>query len=366
MDELTPSPRASGLDVFLVGGAVRDRLLGRPVQDRDWVVVGASVPDMLHRGFHQVGSDFPVFLDPNTGEEYALARTERKSGEGYLGFSVRTQDVTLEEDLSRRDLTINAMALSQAGELVDPFGGQADLQARTLRHVGPAFEEDPVRILRVLRFQARLGSQWQVGESTWDLLQTMVAHGRADELVSERVWKEVARALLEPHPHLLVQGMQELGLLSRPAFHVYQGAGEPSRVAAVQRAAQEAALLETRFALAFPVEGVHEFPIAIPRDVRKVARLLDEAPVSQGRSPSQWVDLLGSAEVFRSGQAWPHLLQAWSAMGQDLSEASRAAAAARNVDIKAIAASMPPGPAVSAAIRTAREAAVAQALSSAQ
>ena len=200
---------------YLVGGAVRDRLLQRPVHERDWVVVGATEDEMLARGFRPVGKDFPVFLHPDTGEEYALARTERKSGHGYGGFTVyASPDVTLEQDLQRRDLTVNAMAETEDGEVVDPYGGRADLEARKLRHVSPAFSEDPLRILRVARFAARYAPfGFSVAGETMTLMQGMVDAGEVEHLVPERVWKEVSRALTEPRPDVFIQVLRECGAL---------------------------------------------------------------------------------------------------------------------------------------------------------
>jgi tRNA nucleotidyltransferase (CCA-adding enzyme) len=181
-----------GLRTYLVGGAVRDRLLGRAVSERDFVVVGATPDDLLSRGFQQVGKDFPVFLHPQTKDEYALARTERKTAPGYHGFAVHADpEITLEEDLQRRDLTINALAEDPSGVLIDPYGGLADLQARVLRHVSPAFAEDPVRILRLARFAARFDDLgFRVAPETMDLMRGMVAAGEVDALVPERVWQE--------------------------------------------------------------------------------------------------------------------------------------------------------------------------------
>lgn len=202
--------------IYLVGGAVRDKLLHRPVHERDWVVVGADERQMLERGFKPVGRDFPVFLHPDTGDEYALARTERKSGHGYGGFSVNTaSSITLEEDLLRRDLTINAIAESSDGRLIDPYGGRQDLQARILRHVSPAFAEDPLRILRVARFAARyhhLG--FTVAPETAALMRRMVEAGEVEYLVAERIWKEVSRALTEPDPDIFIRVLRECGALA--------------------------------------------------------------------------------------------------------------------------------------------------------
>jgi len=201
---------------YLVGGAVRDRLLGRPLVDHDHVVVGATPEDMLALGYRPVGKDFPVFLHPHTSEEYALARTERKTGHGYHGFAVHADpSVTLEDDLARRDLTINAIAQGEDGALVDPFHGQRDLQQRVLRHVSPAFVEDPVRLLRVARFAARLAPLgFTVADETMALMRTMVAAGEVDHLVPERVWQETRRALAEAQPSAFVRVLREAGALA--------------------------------------------------------------------------------------------------------------------------------------------------------
>ena len=201
------------LEAYVVGGAVRDRLLGLPVNDRDWVVVGATPARMLEAGFRQVGADFPVFLHPRTNEEYALARTERKSAPGYRGFVVHADpSVTLEQDLSRRDLTINAMALAPDGTLIDPYGGARDLRDRVLRHVSEAFAEDPVRILRVARFAARF-ADFRVAPETLALMRAMVDGGEVDALVAERVWQELARGLMEARPSRLFELLRECGAL---------------------------------------------------------------------------------------------------------------------------------------------------------
>ena len=201
--------------IFSVGGAVRDELLGLPVQDRDFVVVGASPEAMLAQGFRPVGKDFPVFLHPVTHEEYALARTERKTAPGYAGFAFHAApDVTLEEDLARRDLTINAMARAADGTLIDPYGGQADCAARVLRHVGPAFVEDPVRILRLARFAARF-TDFSVAPETMDLMHEMVAAGEVDALVPERIWQEISRGLMEEQPSRMFNILRDCGALAR-------------------------------------------------------------------------------------------------------------------------------------------------------
>lgn len=204
------------MQTYLVGGAVRDELLGRAVAERDWVVVGATPDELARLGYRQVGKDFPVFLHPETGEEYALARTERKTGPGYHGFVTRhSPEVTLEQDLLRRDLTINAMARAADGTLVDPYGGQQDLSARVLRHVSPAFSEDPLRILRVARFAARYAPLgFKVADETLELMCGMVAAGEVASLVPERVWQETVRALAEPSPRTYVETLRACGALA--------------------------------------------------------------------------------------------------------------------------------------------------------
>jgi len=199
------------MQTYLVGGAVRDKLLGRPVADRDYVVVGATPDEMLRLGFRPVGRDFPVFLHPHTREEYALARTERKSGRGYHGFEFRTDSaVTLEQDLERRDLTINAMAEDTDGRLIDPYGGARDLEARLLRHVSPAFAEDPVRVLRVARFAARYAPLgFRVADETLALMRQMVESGEVEHLVAERVWAETRKALAEPQPSEFLRTLRD-------------------------------------------------------------------------------------------------------------------------------------------------------------
>jgi len=221
--------------IYLVGGAVRDQLLGRPMADRDHVVVGARPEQLVALGYRPVGKDFPVFLHPDTSEEYALARTERKTGRGYHGFAFHADPaVTLEQDLARRDLTINAIAQDETGALVDPYGGVRDIEARVLRHVSPAFVEDPVRLLRVARFASRFAPLgFTVAPETMDLMRRMVANGEVDHLVPERVWAETRRALAEVQPSAFLRVLRESGALAvlfpevdalygvpqRPEFH---------------------------------------------------------------------------------------------------------------------------------------------------
>ena len=203
------------MQVYLVGGAVRDKLLGRPVKDQDWVVVGASEADMLAQGYQQVGKDFPVFLHPKTQQEYALARTERKTGQGYAGFECDTStSVTLEQDLLRRDLTVNAMAMDDKGAIIDPFNGQQDLKNRVLRHVSDAFEEDPLRVLRVARFAARYASYGStIADETKALMANITRSGELSHLSAERVWVETANSLLEDTPQVYFETLRECGAL---------------------------------------------------------------------------------------------------------------------------------------------------------
>jgi tRNA nucleotidyltransferase (CCA-adding enzyme) len=229
------------MEIYMVGGAVRDRLLGLPVKDRDWVVVGATPEQMVEQGFIPVGRDFPVFLHPRTKEEYALARTERKTARGYRGFAVHAAaDVTLEQDLARRDLTINAIAISAhlvphdgvfevaLDDLVDPYQGQRDLARKVLRHVTDAFREDPVRILRVARLSARF-TDFQVAPETLQLMRDMVQHGEVDHLVPERVWQELARGLMEEKPSRMFDVLRECGALVRLLPEVDRLWGVPQR-----------------------------------------------------------------------------------------------------------------------------------------
>ncbi len=238
------------MQTYVVGGAVRDEMLGLPVQDRDYVVVGATPEEMLKQGFRPVGRDFPVFLHPQTHEEYALARTERKTAPGYHGFTFHAApDVTLEQDLQRRDLTINAMARDGAGRLIDPYHGAEDLGAGVLRHVSPAFAEDPVRILRVARFAARFG--FSVAPETRELMVRMVQAGEADALVAERVWQELAKGLMEQVPSAMFTVLRDCGALARVLPQIdalYDDGRAAEALAALDAAAEAAAPLEVRFA----------------------------------------------------------------------------------------------------------------------
>lgn len=326
---MTQDAATQGLQVFIVGGAVRDALLGLTPGDHDWVVVGATPEDMARRGFIPVGGDFPVFLHPVTKEEYALARTERKSGRGYKGFTFYTgTDVTLEEDLRRRDLTVNAIAQLPDGGLVDPLGGAADVQARVFRHVGDAFEEDPVRILRLARFAARF-PDFRVAPETLDLCRRMVQAGEADALVAERVWKELSRGLMAAAPSRMLDILRQSGALARVMPELL---GSDITGADIDRAALSGLSLPGRYALLCRLSPEREAlgrRLRVPAECNDYARLLPEmlagldavqSPIGEAadaqlalmeradalRKPERFFDLLDTVAVLRSveGDSW--------------------------------------------------------------
>lgn len=327
--------------VYAVGGCVRDELLrahgiAAKTGDRDWVVVGARPEDLTARGFTPVGADFPVFLHPQTHEEYALARTERKTAAGYHGFSFHASpDVTLEEDLRRRDLTINAMARDAQGHLIDPYGGERDLAAHVFRHVSAAFSEDPVRILRLARFAARL-PMFTVAPETMELLRSMVNNGEADALVPERVWAELSRGIMEKTPSRMFVVLEECGYWPR-AFGAIALSSE--KLAKLDHAASAQAPLTVRFALL--VEGLTEkdartmlhalratnevielcalycrlgAQLEHAKTPPEAARVLEQSDCL--RRPERFADFVQAVELStgRSQERWRHLAQAWSAV----------------------------------------------------
>lgn len=294
---------------YLVGGAVRDRLLGLPVVDRDWVVVGSTPADMLQTGFRSVGKDFPVFLHPDSHEEYALARVERKTGPGYHGFEFTTDSsVTLEEDLSRRDLTINAIAQREDGELVDPFNGRQDVENRVLRHVSSAFVEDPVRILRVARFMARFSHLgFTIADETLELMRSMVRDGEADNLVAERVWQEMSGALKARTPDAFIRALRDCGALAviLPEVDALFGVPQPAKwhpeidsgihtLMVLQQAAQSSEELDVRFAALCHDLGKATTPVNIlpsHHGHEKRGAVLTEALCERLRVPRKTRDL---------------------------------------------------------------------------
>jgi len=339
--------------IYSVGGAVRDELLGRPKSDHDFVVVGVTPETMLASGFRPVGRDFPVFLHPDTGDEYALARTERKHGRGYRGFEFfASPDVTLEDDLARRDLTINAMARGQDGVLVDPHGGRADLAAGVLRHVSPAFVEDPLRVLRVARFAARL--RFAVAPETEALMRAIVASGELETLAPERVWQELAKGLVEPQPSRMLSVLRECGALARLLPEVDALFGVPETPAnhgeidagvhvarALDWSADHGSALPARYAIlvqglgkaaiprdAWPVDDVVESQsirlaegvserLKVPLECRDAARLAARwrrtVHDAGGLPPAKLLDLLGASDALRRSGRLKTLLDACAA-----------------------------------------------------
>ena len=338
------------MKVYAVGGAVRDELLGVPVKDRDYVVVGATPEAMVQLGYRPVGRDFPVFLHPQTHEEYALARTERKSGRGYRGFEVyAAPEVSLEDDLARRDFTMNAMARDEDGTLIDPFQGASDIKAKVLRHVGPAFPEDPVRILRAARFSARLG--FEIAPETMVLMREMVQNGEVDHLVAERVWQEFAQGLMAEHPRRMFQALRECGALARilPEVDKLFGVPQPPQhhpeidtgdhvMRALECAARRGEPLEVRFALLvhdlgkgttapeeWPRHIGHEarslplieslsnrlrVPIACRELALAVARWHTHVHRALELRPETLLKVLEHCDAFRRGERFEHMLRA--------------------------------------------------------
>jgi tRNA nucleotidyltransferase (CCA-adding enzyme) len=341
------------MEIYSVGGAVRDELLGLPVADRDYVVIGATPQQMVALGYKPVGKDFPVFLHPRTHEEYALARTERKTARGYHGFAFHAApDVTLEQDLARRDLTINAIAKDEHGALIDPFNGAADIQARVLRHVSPAFAEDPVRILRLARFAARFASLgFTIADETLQLMRGMVANGEADALVAERVWQELSRGLMEAKPSRLFETLRACGALERVLPEVDALFGVPQTAAhhpevdtgvhvmmVVDYAASRSYPLDVRFAALthdlgkgttpreeWPRHIAHEERsvglvaalcerLRVPAECRDLALVMAKQHGNIHRAaelrPATIVQILQSADAFRKPERFARLLQA--------------------------------------------------------
>jgi tRNA nucleotidyltransferase (CCA-adding enzyme) len=328
---------------YVVGGAVRDELLGLSLKDRDYVVVGATPEEMVRRGFKPVGKDFPVFLHPQTKEEYALARTERKSGRGYKGFTVHAApDVTLEDDLRRRDLTINAMAKDlDSGVLIDPFHGKQDLEKKVLRHVSEAFAEDPVRILRVARFAARFG--FRVADETMALMRQMVRSGEADHLVPERVWQEFARGLAEPHPEKMFEVLEACGLADK----LLHGAKPVLPLLAVSAKANSS--VPVRFAvIAWPhreaeVEALCA-RLKAPNEVRELALLACRNRVALRAAPqataAALLELFKRTDALRRPERFRDLLEVarLASPGLETARLERALQAASAVDAGALAA----------------------------
>ena len=400
------------MEIFAVGGAIRDGLLGLPVQDRDFVVVGATPDAMIAQGFLPVGKDFPVFLHPVTHEEYALARTERKSGPGYKGFVVHADpDVTLTEDLLRRDFTVNAMAQSADGKIIDPYRGRADLERRIFRHVSLAFTEDPLRILRAARFMARF-TDFTIAPETMDLMRQMVDGGEIDHLVPERVWQEVARGLMESQPSRMFNSLRDCGALVRlmPEVDALFGVPQSPRhhpeidtgihtLMALDYAAKERFDLPVRFAVlvhdlgkaATPPELWPEHPdheirsaalvkklcarLRVPNECRDLAimnaRYHGDIHSAQRLDADALIRLLEALDAFRRPQRFDAILLAClaDARGRPGYENAAYAApeflrvrlsAAQQIDVAEIVAGTPQTADIAPRIRAARVAAIAR------
>ncbi len=385
-DPLIPA----GATVYEVGGAVRDALLGLPVRDRDWVVVGSTPEAMRAAGFVPVGRDFPVFLHPATHEEYALARSERKTGPGYRGFAFHAApDVTLEQDLARRDLTINAIARAADGQLVDPHGGRRDLAARVLRHVSPAFAEDPVRILRLARFAARF-SDFAIAPETLALMRAMVEAGEVDALVPERVWQELARGLLEARPSRMFELLDGCGALQRLLPELARLQAEPAPhfgawsdlMAVLDTSARLEAPVTVRYAclgLALGASALHEVGerLRVPNDCRELAQIVAREHGAVHRcgelDAAGLLQLLERCDALRKPQRFSELLRACECAARARPGASEqphaptvrllaALAAAQGVDTTRVAAQATArgasGTAIGEAIHAARAAAI--------
>lgn len=358
---------------YLVGGAVRDKLLGLPVRERDWVVVGATPAEMTDAGFKPIGKDFPVFLHPSSNEEYALARTERKDGHGYHGFiCYSSPTVTLEEDLARRDLTINAIAEDADGRLIDPYGGQRDLKLRLLRHVSPAFVEDPLRVLRIARFAARFaGLGFRIADETTTLMGEIVASGEVDHLVPERVWKETERALTEPNPEVYFQTLLACGALERltdPALWRDDTERALDAVwSALQNSARARHCAPVRFAallIGAPAGLVSTTceRLKTPKQYAELALLAAQRhrEVRGAHSAQTAFALLEGCDAARRPERFLDLLRACAAWGElpFAARLERALAAYRAVDTAPLLAQGLTGKAVGAALAKARAAAV--------
>ncbi len=366
------------MKIYLVGGAVRDQLLGLPVQERDYVVVGATPEEMLAQGYKQVGKDFPVFLHPETHEEYALARTERKTGRGYTGFAFyAAPEVTLEEDLKRRDLTVNAMAQDENGKIIDPYHGQEDLNNHYLRHVSAAFIEDPVRILRVARFAARF-AEFQVHPDTMKLMQEMVRHGEVDALVPERVWQEFSRALKEKSPQRFLEVLQDCDALPKlfPEISDYIPAKSSGKTKAIIHLSPvETLKLATKLAIdplvRFASLWIHTEPEAVtqfcqrnrvPSDYRDLAQLAakhyDSYTTLLNLNAGKILDLLEKLDAFRRPERFNQFLQVGKVIEFPLDRISKllqeSHKSASEVSIAPLLAQGLKGPEIASALRSQR------------
>lgn len=370
------------METYLVGGAVRDRLLGIPVKDRDWVVVGTTPEAMVREGYTAVGKDFPVFLHPQTHEEYALARTERKTGPGYHGFQFNTDEsVTIEDDLLRRDLTINAIAESTDGKLIDPYNGQQDIDNKVLRHVSPAFAEDPVRVLRLAKFMARFAHfGFTVAEPTTQLVRSMVNSGEVDHLVAERVWQEFNAALTANTPRAFFTTLDQTGATDRIMPELSQLLANTQALDSLDQACQESTDAGTRFAALCAEFSADQAPtlekfskrLRIPAAIADLAlltaRFAGQSHQAMSLDAAQLHALLKSVDATRRPerfQAFLHAVKAHSkavvTKNNEYPQADRllqCAAAMRSIDAAQIAKSQPNKTTISTAIREAEVSAI--------
>lgn len=303
------------MKIYLVGGAVRDELMGVSGSDRDWVVVGATPEDLIFEGYTPVGKDFPVFLHPQTGEEYALARTERKTAPGYHGFVFHADpSITLEEDLARRDLTINAIAKDMEGQLIDPFKGVDDIKNRIFRHVSPAFKEDPVRILRLARFAARY-PEFTTASETQALLKQMCEDGEVDALVSERIWQEISKGLMSNSPYKMLEVLLECGALEKLFPDLCQVELSPAQLLDIKKALEWSSWLQAPLPIRFAVLDFL-LPVAdqlkAPKDCTELADLLkanfERISICTTFSAKEILELLQSCDAFRRPERFDQLL----------------------------------------------------------
>jgi tRNA nucleotidyltransferase (CCA-adding enzyme) len=369
------------MKTYVVGGAVRDALLGRSVSDRDHVVVGATPQEMQRLGYKPVGRDFPVFLHPQTHEEYALARTERKTARGYHGFEFyAAPDVTLEQDLARRDLTINAMARAEDGTLIDPYGGEDDLRAGILRHVSPAFAEDPVRILRVARFAARFG--FVIATETQALMRSMTEAGEVDALVPERVWQELSRGLVEHEPSRMFAVLRECGALERVAPELaalYDEASWDELLTTMDEASEQGLSLDARWAAVtrrldpYAADALAQ-RLKVPTSCRDLsllaARHANTIADAAELDAEALLELLNAVDAWRKPERCDELCRV-ALIGEPGAEATlrrlrRAELAAAEVDAGAIARTVQGGEAIREAVAAARLAAIREAISVSQ
>ena len=355
------------MKTYLVGGAVRDKLLGLTPHEHDWVVVGAGVAEMQAMGYEQVGKDFPVFLHPQTKDEYALARTERKSGKGYTGFAVSfDKTVSLAQDLERRDLTINAIAEAADGQLIDPFNGQQDIEKRLLRHVSGAFTEDPLRVLRIARFWARFAHLgFTIAPETYELLQRMVISGELEHLTPERVWLEWQKSLSTEAPDKFLQLLLDLGAVNQVFDNLQVNSAS---IARVKRVASSCSSEELRFASVFILQP-EDFSLtgfcrrlAVPNRFKTSAQLAmnhsDRLTQSNPLSAGQLFELLASIDYWRRPERLEQLLQLRQALQPNLephADISHAAALTREVDAKQLLQQGLTGPEVGQALAAARQ-----------